>query len=48
MLLSYTVRFADGSSISLFANSKEAAILTAQELVGGKQIILVNLTPDWS
>jgi hypothetical protein len=48
LVLSYIIHFADGSSISLFANSKEAAILTAQELVGGKQIMLVNLTPDWS
>jgi len=47
VLLPYIIHFNDGSTLSLFANSKEAAILTAQELVGGKQIASISRTPDW-
>jgi len=47
MLLPYTIHFTDGSSISLLAASKEAAILTALELAGGKRIVLVSRSPEW-
>lgn len=48
MILPYIIRFSDGSKIEIFSRNKEAAILAAQELVKGKKIVLVAISPEWN